>query len=209
MMLLLRMCILLAILAASYLRAYSYETQRLADAHTPDTTTTISELPADTPSETIPSTPYQVHTVESGETLYSIGKEYALLWSTIAAYNGMDDNTVLTPGMNIKIPLNEKGEVTHIEHLPPPTDAEKEHIRQSIKLGTEAWYADPVLVVRRTTPTEYHLKNDDLYTVINLVYADGTAMIEVQHDTRKLQIALAQVDPGKGNGWYITTIETQ
>ena len=209
MMLLLRTCILLAILAASYLRAYSYETHRLTSTHVLDTGTIASELPADTTATTTTPTPYQIHTVESGETLYSIGKEYGLLWSTIATYNDMNENTVLSPGMNIKIPLNEKGEVTHIEHLTPLSDAEKEHIRQSIKLGTDTWYADPVMVVRKTAPTEYHLKNDDQYTISSLVYADGTAMIEVQHDTKTLQITLAQVDPGKGNGWYITTIETQ
>lgn len=198
--------LLLAIGAASYWYASNYEQRRLRPVPVQKETTTLVE-PA-TPAAT-QDKPYREHVVVAGETLYSISKQYGLQWSSVAEYNGISDSTVLRTGTVLKIPLNAKGEVTRIQAVPKPSDADIQTITQSLLQGKDTWYADPVQVVRKTAPSEYHLKNDDRYTIISLDYPSATAIIEVIHDDRTISISLSQFTPGKGNAWYITQIETQ
>lgn len=188
----------IAAAVASYWYSYRFELQKLSPTDAPTSNAT------DTPQTDIKQAvalnpqPHKEHLVTPGDTLYSISKQYGLLWSTVSAYNQLADDAVIKPGMIIKIPLNEKGEVTRIDRLEKPTTP-----------GTESWLNDPVMVVRRSAPDEYHFKNDDTFTITSLDYTAGTAMIEVVHDGRFVYVSLSQFTPGKGNGWYITQLETR
>lgn len=206
MRILLAIVLMLASGAASYWYGMRYERARLQPvADEPvDEVLEVSETVSEPQKQ-----PYREHTVAAGETLYSIGKQYELQWSTIADYNELQENSVIKPGSVIKIPLNEKGEVTRIIKVPAPSAEDSEHRTQAMQQGVDTWYSDPLIVVKRTAPDDYFLKNDDTYTIRNLDYTLGTAMIEVIHDNRVMVFSVAQSAPGKGNLWYITTVETQ
>jgi|GEM_PF-5597276 len=188
---------LIATAAAAYWYSYRFEQRRFALADT-QSADEVETVPATENSQTATAQPYKEHLVQGGETLYSISKQYGLIWSTVADYNQLNESSTIKPGMTIRIPINEKGEVTRIDHLAKPDVP-----------GSDSWYNDPVAVVRKTAPNEYHLKNDDSYSVNSLDYTTGTAMIEVVHDGRLIVVSLLQYTPGKGNGWYITQLETR
>lgn len=199
--------VLAAALAASYWYSYRYESQRLQTAIPKEEDAKPVAVPE--AQSVVLEQPYREYTVKEGETVYGISKQYGLLWSTVASYNNLPENAVIRPGMVLKIPLNEKGEITRIDRVPKPSDSDIERITQAVKQGTETWYADPVIVTQKTAPDDYHFKHDDNYTVLGLDYTAGTAMIEVIHDGRTIIVSLTQYTPGKGNSWYITSLETR
>lgn len=53
--------------------------------------------------------PEATHTVQTGETLYSIGKRYGVPWETLMEYNGLYSTTDLHVGQILKIPRAAEG----------------------------------------------------------------------------------------------------
>jgi LysM repeat protein len=93
-----------------------------ATAEPPTETATPTEIataaPTDTPTETETPAPTEVaptpepagttHTVQYGETLFSIGVKYGLLWTTIQQANGLS-GAVIYPGQQLFIPASNSG----------------------------------------------------------------------------------------------------
>ncbi len=77
---------------------------------TPTTTYTVAPtatpLASPTPSPTPTLPPVQtVHTVQSGEVITNIAKQYGTTAKAILAANGLKDNTIIRPGQQLTIPL--------------------------------------------------------------------------------------------------------
>ncbi|GEM_PF-3293868 len=147
------------------------------------------------------------HTVQAGETLFLIGLKYDVLWTTIAQANGLDENSALIEGQKIVVPLNSEGNIEKEESL----NINEEDARNTQRLvgsGELAWRRDPLEVLRRTAPVDYHLQNSYIYTLVELDKDQGKAIIEVLHDDQKYIFELVQpVEKGDNGVWYILKIK--
>lgn len=199
---------LLAIGAGSYW--FSYRKTHQTETAPKQITQSVETVSTPTPNTSAQTLPYREHVVAAGETLYSISKQYDLMWSTVADYNGLTENSVLRVGSTLKIPLNANGQITRKDNQALPDAATIGQIEQGVKLGQDTWRTDPVATVRHSAPVDYHLKNDDIFTVTELDNTAGTATIEVTHDDRSIIFHLTQpTAKGKGGIWFINMIETQ
>lgn len=148
-----------------------------------------------------------VHHIKKGETLFTIGLQYDVLWTTIAAANNIDENTPLIEGASIIIPITKSGNLTEEETL-SFDDSQVSTIQAHVDNGKYLWRKDPVATVREETPTEYHLKNDDTYTLSSLDTVAGKAVVEVSHDNQSITIELLQPNVKGDNGvWFISNIK--
>jgi len=100
---------------------------RPAEMPTPEpTATAAAELPAETATpaateDAATATPPAgtTHTVQHGETLFSIGLKYDLLWTTIQKANGLPDATIYS-GQQLFIPASNSGYGLPAVVAPPP-----------------------------------------------------------------------------------------
>jgi LysM repeat protein len=93
---------------------------------TPEATDTPAPPPIDTPTETATPVPTQAvpaagttHIVQSGESLFSIGVKYGLLWTTILQANSLPSETIY-PGQQLFIPASDTGYQPPAVVAPPP-----------------------------------------------------------------------------------------
>jgi len=147
------------------------------------------------------------HKVQAGETLFLVGLKYDVLWTTIAETNNLSEDSALIEGQELIIPINEDGNITKEESL----NINEEDVKKTQALvakGEMSWRTDPVEVLKRTAPLDYHLKNSDIFTLIELNKDEGKAIIEVLHDNQKLIVNLVQpLEKGDNGVWYIINIK--
>lgn len=162
--------------------------------------------PADSPTTSAGDGQYSTHTVQAGETLFTVGLKYNLMWTSIAQLNNMTENQALVVGQVIKIPLNSTGQKINEEILSVSSDDSK-LAQEQFKNGQNKWRSDPIAVVRQTAPIDYHLKNDDTYALVSLDKQNGQAKVGVTHDGQIIDFDLTQPQEKGDNGvWYITKI---
>lgn len=149
-----------------------------------------------------------VHHIKGGETLFTIGLQYDVLWTTIAKANNIDENTPLIADQTLIIPITKSGSFVDEETL--SIDAEQvSEVQTHVDNGKYLWRLDPVATVREDTPVEYHLKNDDTYTLNSLDTVAGKSTVEVSHDDKILTIELSQPGiKGEKGVWFISNIKS-
>jgi len=210
-----RSCISLIILGAVIYTAYSLgfskglNNTQVEEPSTPQVTIEEPNTDSSTESQTeIINTDGQkvTHKVEAGETLFLIGLKYDVLWTTIAQANGLDENASLIEGQELVIPINNEGNVTKEESL-NIDQGDADNTQKLVSKGELAWRKDPIEVLKRTAPLDYHLKNNDIYSLTEINTDEGRAVVEVNHDEEKYVFELVQpAEKGDNGVWYIQKI---
>jgi LysM repeat protein len=94
-------------------------TAAATDTPAPTDTPTDTPTPAPTEATPTPAPAGTTHTVQYGETLFSIGVKYGLLWTTIQQANGLPSDTIY-PGQQLFIPGSNTGYEAPAAVAPPP-----------------------------------------------------------------------------------------
>lgn len=176
-------------------------------------TTTKSPVLANTSANTSANTPkvavplditLQKHAVASGETLFSIGRQYNITWTAIADLNGITDKTPLKIGASLTIPITISGHVVHTAAI-PVVEQDTKLAQQETVWGNLKWRLDPVAVVYQTAPAETPLIHSDPATLLGRDYTGGTATVEITHDRSIYRFQLTQpVTKGENGVWFLT-----
>lgn len=156
---------------------------------------------------TLDTTP-QTHTVETGETLNSIGLKYNLKWTSIAALNGLSEDSVLQIGQLLNLPITVSGHLIDVETIPvSQTDAQ--NAQNNATFGGITWRLDPVEVARQTSPSSAGILHD---TPLELTSRDdeaGTAVVTATVNNSKVIVTLSQpTTKGSGGVWFVTKTES-
>lgn len=130
-----------------------------------------------------------VYEVKSGDTLYSIGKKYNMLWTVIAKINNLDENSRLVIGQKITIPSEDQSKSISTRTDTITADQEElDNLRsaQDYALAgkdTLSYRRVPIEVVKKSRLLiKYQFSSSDLYIEKSIDTMAGNAIVEV---TRK------------------------
>ncbi len=132
---------------------------------------------------------YSLYTVQTGDSLYTIGQHFYIPWDTIAKFNGLSDNANLEAGQILKIPdKNEAFTIQAKTYIITPDDEEKQVLQEAQSYadagtGQLAYRLVPTEVVEMSPLlAQFQFAAGDLYVQKSIDYNNGTAVVEVTHN---------------------------
>ena len=143
------------------------------------------------------------YTVQTGDTLFTIGLKFNVPWTKIAEANGLTEQSVIKVGQILKIPGQKSSESKNFEI----DKTALSEIQTKVDAGSLAWYLDPVSVAKEQVPSTYNISKDDPYTLKSKNYTEAIAIVEVVHNTKVYQIKLIQpIKQGVGGIWTTESV---
>ncbi len=145
------------------------------------------------------------HTVQAGETLFTIGLKFNIPWTKIAEANGLSKDSVIVEGQVLKIP---GAASTSLESKSFNIDQAKAAENQAkVDSGQSLWYLDPISVAKEEIPPTYSISKNDRFELKSKNTAEGIASVEIIHDTKVYQAKLIQpVKKGSDGIWAIESV---
>ncbi len=143
------------------------------------------------------------HTVQAGETLFTIGLKFNIPWTEIAEANGLSEDSVIVEGQVLKIPGVSSS--TSSESKSFNIDQAKAVENQAkVDSGQSLWYLDPVAVAKEEVPPTYSISKNDRFELKSKNTAEGMGLVEIIHDTKVYQAKLTQPVKKGSDGIWVT-----
>ena len=130
----------------------------------------------------------ELYEVKQGDTLFSIGKKYNMLWTVIAKINNLDENSRLIIGQKIVIPTEDQSKTIQTKTDIITADQEEldnlRYAQNYVNAGkdTLSYRRVPIEVVKKSRLLiKYQFSDSDLYIEKNINVGEGSAIVEVTH----------------------------
>lgn len=168
-------------------------------------TPTVNTKPELIPSSTLSPAANDFYEVKQGDTLYSIGKKYNMLWTIIAKVNNLDENSRLIVGQKLEIPNENQAKIVQARtDIITPDQEELDSLKSAQEYAlagkeTLSYRKVPIEVVKKSRLLlKYRFGENDLYIEKLVDTYEGVAIIEVTHATFLYTVSLNAYQKGQG-----------
>jgi LysM repeat protein len=158
----------------------------------------------------------QIYSVKQGDTLYSIGKNFNMLWTVIAKVNNLEENSTLFVGQNLTIPS--ENEAKTVQSRTDTIIADQEE-QDNLKSAQEYALAGKETLSYRKITTEvvkksrllikYNFTANDIYIEKSIDLEAGIAIVEITHDESLYTVTLNSFQKNMGANTIWTPVKVQ
>lgn len=173
----------------------------------------VNTKPEIVPSPTLSPATNEFYEVKQGDTLYSIGKKYNMLWTIIAKVNNLDENSRLIVGQKLEIPNENQAKIVQARtDLITPDQEELDSLKSAQEYAlagkeTLSYRKVPIEVVKKSRLLlKYRFGENDLYIEKSVNTDEGVAIIEVTHATFLYTVSLNAYQKGLGTNTVWTPV---
>lgn len=150
------------------------------------------------------------YTVESGDTLFSIGLKFNLTWTEIAEANGLKEESIIVEGQKLKIPEVSGASTVNGTKEFEIILADQQKYQKDANDGENTWRKDPIEVAKKSIPDIFGILKSDGYNLISKNTSAGEAEVEINHKGQLYTAKLIQpVDKGNNGIWAVKSVSSQ
>jgi len=150
------------------------------------------------------------YTVESGDTLFSIGLKFDLPWTEIAEVNGLTEESIIVEGQKLKIPTVQGASTENGAKEYEINQADQEKYQEDTDSGKNIWRLDPVEVAKKLVPDAFGITSSDGFNLISKNTSVGEAEVEINHKGQLFTAKLIQpVEKGDDGIWTVQSVKSQ
>lgn len=194
---------------ANYTKRHNPTKTTTTASVTPDVSPTATVDTSATPDASASPTDGQTYTVKKGDTLFSIGKQYNLTWTALAAANDLKETSLLKEGMVIKIPTQTEAATVQSHDVKITADAEETQTLKDAQAAANAgtnqlsYRLVPAQVVQKSLLlSRFQFTPSDLYVEKSKDVTKGESVVEVTHAGKLYTVYLNQpLDKGDKGVW--------
>lgn len=164
-------------------------------------TTNASKVVAASALDERPSSPSDVVTVASGDTLFSVGQKVGVSWTELALVNGINADKIKI-GQTIIVPKNNQVSYT-------VNDSKVSELQTKVDAGKIQFRLSAIDTAKSDSSPVYGLTVSDSFKQSQIDLVGGSATILATHDGKSYTINLIQPSKKGAKGiWAIKSIKT-
>jgi LysM repeat protein len=158
----------------------------------------------------------QIYNVKQGDTLYSIGKQFNMLWTVIAKVNNLEESSTLIVGQKLTIPSENEAKTVQSRTDTIVADQEEQ---DNLKSAQEYALAGKETLSYRKITTEvvkksrllikYNFSANDLYIEKTIDLESGIATVEITHGGSLYTVTLNSYQKNMGANTIWTPVKVQ